>query len=132
MERDIVQFVAFNDYKDNPLELAQETLEEIPKQLVSYMVSKNILPKRELLTNPKNFSFFEAQRIEFTKLWIGLGFTDEKIQEMLSKGLPEFSADLFKIHAFNPYFRNTLVQAPPKPESCTSNENFVLDGKSAG
>ena len=31
MERDIVQFVPFLQYKDNPLKLAEETLNEVPK-----------------------------------------------------------------------------------------------------
>ena len=32
-ERDIVQFVEFDQFKDNPKLLAQETLEEIPGQV---------------------------------------------------------------------------------------------------
>ena len=36
MERDIVQFVPFLEFKDNPLMLAKETLNEVPKQLLSY------------------------------------------------------------------------------------------------
>jgi hypothetical protein len=30
MERDIVQFVPFRDFKNNPARLARETLEEVP------------------------------------------------------------------------------------------------------
>ena len=30
MERDIVQFVPFREFKDNPTRLARETLEEVP------------------------------------------------------------------------------------------------------
>ena len=45
MERDIVQFVPFRDLKDNPLMLAKETLEEVPKQLISYFESKAIIPQ---------------------------------------------------------------------------------------
>jgi len=36
MERDIVQFVPFRDFKNNPVQLAKETLEEVPNQLLSY------------------------------------------------------------------------------------------------
>ena len=36
MDRDIVQFVPFLEFKDNPLMLAKETLNEVPKQLLSY------------------------------------------------------------------------------------------------
>ena len=31
MERDIVQFVPFQEFKDNPVMLAKETLEEVPR-----------------------------------------------------------------------------------------------------
>lgn len=34
--RDIVQFVPFAKYKDNPMELAKVTLGELPKQLVDF------------------------------------------------------------------------------------------------
>ncbi len=110
MERDIVQFVSFRDYKHNPLELAKQTLEEIPRQLVSYMNSKGIPPKREILANMQNFSFSEAQKSHFAQTLLGMGFHDEKIQEILGKGLPELSTDLYKIHAFNPYFKNFLSE----------------------
>ena len=43
-QRDIVQFVPFNKYSDKPQLLAQETLAEIPKQVVSYMAMKGISP----------------------------------------------------------------------------------------
>jgi len=111
MERDIVQFVAFNNYKNDPLELAKQTLEEIPRQLVSYMSSKGISPRRELLVNMNNYSFFEAQRMAFIQNLRVMGFVDEKIQEILNKGLPQNDLELFKIHAFNPYFRNPLAEA---------------------
>lgn len=111
MERDIVQFVAFNEYKNDPTELAKQTLEEIPRQLVSYMTSKGISPRRELLVNMNNYDFFEAQKMAFIQELHAMGFTDEKIQEILGKGLPENNAELFKIHAFNPYFRNPLSEA---------------------
>ena len=110
MERDIVQFVPFREYKDSPMELAKQTLEEIPKQLVSYMNSKGIAPKREFLENMQNFNFYEAEKTAFVPALLGMGYADEKIQEILGKGLPEQNADLFKTLAFNPYFRNGLAE----------------------
>ena len=47
-QRDIVQFVAFNEYLkyDNQLghHLAKDLLAKVPKQLVSFMKSKDISP----------------------------------------------------------------------------------------
>lgn len=45
MERDIVQFVPFREFKDNPVMLAKQTLEEVPNQLVGYFQSKKIQPR---------------------------------------------------------------------------------------
>ena len=111
MERDIVQFVAFNNYKNDPIELAKQTLEEVPRQLVSYMSSKGISPQRELLINMNNYSFFEAQKAAYVQSLMGMGFSQEKIDQILSIGIPENSINLFKVHAFNPYFRNPLAEA---------------------
>lgn len=41
-ERDIVQFVPYDKYKDNPRLLAEQILEEIPTQVVQYYNNKNI------------------------------------------------------------------------------------------
>ena len=44
MERDIVQFVPFSNFKSNTEELARQVLFEVPEQLLSYMEKKNIKP----------------------------------------------------------------------------------------
>jgi len=44
MNRDIVQFVPFKKYMNNPIELAKQTLAELPRQFVDYMVSHGIPP----------------------------------------------------------------------------------------
>ena len=43
-KRDLVQFVKFNKFKNNPTKLAEEVLEEVPKQLIEYYAMKNIDP----------------------------------------------------------------------------------------
>merc|ERR1712190_60862 len=45
MERDIVQFVPFNDFKDRSyMELAMCTLDEIPREVVNYFEKKGVKP----------------------------------------------------------------------------------------
>lgn len=44
MAADIVQFVPYNDFKNNPHMLAKETLMEVPTQLLNYMRKHNIAP----------------------------------------------------------------------------------------
>ena len=46
-DRDLVQFVPFNNYKNDPPKLAEQVLEEIPRQVVEYYQHKGIKPKDE-------------------------------------------------------------------------------------
>ncbi|KAG2378434.1 hypothetical protein C9374_008073 [Naegleria lovaniensis] len=49
MSRDIVQFVPFNNFKNaHPSVLAQQVLQEVPNQFLSYMKQHNILPKNPI------------------------------------------------------------------------------------
>ena len=42
--RDVVQFVPYNKYRNNPNELTAQVLEEIPKQIVDYYTMNRIYP----------------------------------------------------------------------------------------
>ena len=44
-DRDLVQFVPFNDYKMDPPKLAEQVLEEVPRQIVEYYQHQGIPPK---------------------------------------------------------------------------------------
>jgi len=44
MAADIVQFVPFREFMNNPMMLAKETLQEIPNQLVNFFRMKGISP----------------------------------------------------------------------------------------
>lgn len=57
--RDIVQFVPFNNFKDRPARLAEETLAEIPKQLTEFMAYKSIRPNPKVVVND-NFVYGES------------------------------------------------------------------------
>ena len=43
-DRDLVQFVPYNQFKNNPQQLAEQVLEEIPRQVVEYFQHKGIEP----------------------------------------------------------------------------------------
>ena len=43
--RDLVQFVPFNKFRHNPVELAEQVLEEVPRQIVEYYTMNNIYPE---------------------------------------------------------------------------------------
>ena len=44
--RDAVQFVPFNKYRNNPEELNNQVLEEIPRQIVEYYTMNKIYPSK--------------------------------------------------------------------------------------
>jgi hypothetical protein len=46
-DRDLVQFVPFNNFKNNPQKLAEQVLEEIPRQVVEYYQHNHIEPKED-------------------------------------------------------------------------------------
>ena len=52
--RDLVQFVPFNKYKNDPIKLAEEVLEEIPRQIVEYYQHQNISPKKPVVNISSN------------------------------------------------------------------------------
>jgi hypothetical protein len=53
-DRDLVQFVPFNSYKNDPPKLAEQVLEEIPRQVVEYYQHKGIPPKDDDEEEAKN------------------------------------------------------------------------------
>ena len=53
-DRDLVQFVPFNDYKNDPQKLAEQVLEEIPRQIVEYYQHRKIQPIDEDGDNSSN------------------------------------------------------------------------------
>ena len=47
-DRDLVQFVPFNQFKNDPTKLAEQVLEEIPRQVVEYYQHKGIKPQDDI------------------------------------------------------------------------------------
>eukprot|EP00826_Nyctotherus_ovalis_P039150 TRINITY_DN3738_c0_g3_i9.p1 TRINITY_DN3738_c0_g3~~TRINITY_DN3738_c0_g3_i9.p1 ORF type:complete len:552 (+),score=115.99 TRINITY_DN3738_c0_g3_i9:240-1895(+) len=99
MERDIVQFVPFAEYKHDPVRLAKETLEEVPRQLLSYMKSKNIPPIREKLQNNNAASFFDWEREQFSDLLRGKGHPRAQIDATINAGIAEATESLFQVRS---------------------------------
>ena len=45
-ERDIVQFVPFDQFRSNPVRLREETLKELPDQITQFYSKRGILPQK--------------------------------------------------------------------------------------
>ena len=58
--RDIVQFVHFNKYRNNPDMLAEKVLEEIPRQLIEYYSMNSLYPNNLKISKKLNDSSFKA------------------------------------------------------------------------
>ena len=55
--RDLVQFVPFNKYKNDPNELVAQVLEEIPRQIMEYFTMNNIYPHNLAISQFNKFNF---------------------------------------------------------------------------
>ena len=66
-KRDLVQFVKFNKFKNNPTKLAEEVLEEVPKQLIEYYAMKNIDPN-SLADKLNPYTYTKEQSINQTNI----------------------------------------------------------------
>ena len=48
-DRDLVQFVPFKDFKNDGQKLAEQVLEEVPRQIVEYYQHQNIPPGEPIM-----------------------------------------------------------------------------------
>ena len=64
--RDLVQFVPFNRYRSNPTELAEQVLEEVPRQIIEYYTMNNIYPENLPMARLNNGSMLNnSQQIAY-------------------------------------------------------------------
>eukprot|EP00934_Nitzschia_sp_Nitz4_P006123 Nitzschia sp. Nitz4//scaffold178_size73299//8161//9852//NITZ4_005691-RA/size73299-processed-gene-0.17-mRNA-1//1//CDS//3329539098//6113//frame0 len=73
-KRDIVQFVPFNDYCRDPVDLSSATLAEIPQQMVGYFQSKGIQPSAMVEVEEGDIVVEEEEEID-----LSLDFGEEEI-----------------------------------------------------
>lgn len=94
MDSDIVQFVPFAEFKDDPRQLAKETLEEVPRQFLQYMERNKIVPSQVLeeekrkiksqLTKSKSIKSTNTEKKEAPDFFKGL--REKFVSEMLEMG----------------------------------------------
>lgn len=106
-ERDIVQFVPYRDFKDG-VQLTQEVLAEVPRQLTDYFKSKNIRPnprrhlneqqlkadqEKKAQAESQNVDFYQLEKEKMANLASGKGVSKAKALEILNqRGIPEANA----------------------------------------
>jgi hypothetical protein len=112
MEADIVQFVPFREFKNNPTQLAKETLEEVPGQLLNFMKKNNIVPmpateerrrqiqnklsmQRSLGGGERAEDFFTRRQETFTMKMSEMGMDVMQIKDFIEdKGLHEENPEI--------------------------------------
>jgi len=115
MSSDIVQFVPFSEFKNDPRLLAKEVLEEIPRQFLSYMERHGIKPsavheaeKRKIRAQLSRKSSMKSQAdaneapeffVELEEKFVNecteMGYDYTDIKDFIEdKGLPVMSHDL--------------------------------------
>ena len=127
MESDIVQFVPFREFRNNPTQLAKETLEEVPRQLLDFMRKNNIAPmpaneqKRRQVQQKlamqrataapgsQGDDFFSKRGEEFIAKMTQMGMDYNQIKDFIdNKGLYEENPEIILDHLNNPHYHNVL------------------------
>ena len=70
-DRDLVQFVLFNDCKNDPEKLAENVLEEVPRQVVEYF--QHIEKRKDILPEKAKFNFsieISNQKLDFDLIYL--------------------------------------------------------------
>ena len=65
--RDLVQFVPFNTYRNDPNELAAQVLEEIPRQIMEYYTMNNIYPNNLAMSQFNNNNAYANKNNTYNK-----------------------------------------------------------------
>eukprot|EP00525_Craspedostauros_australis_P007952 CAMPEP_0198114404 /NCGR_PEP_ID=MMETSP1442-20131203/5802_1 /TAXON_ID= /ORGANISM="Craspedostauros australis, Strain CCMP3328" /LENGTH=452 /DNA_ID=CAMNT_0043771709 /DNA_START=34 /DNA_END=1392 /DNA_ORIENTATION=+ len=73
-ERDIAQFVPFNEHCNSPADLSAATLQEIPEQLVSYFQKHDIQPRDQMTVEDEEIIIEPEDEID-----LSLDFGDQEI-----------------------------------------------------
>ena len=95
--RDLVQFVPFNKYKNNPTKLAEQVLEEVPRQIIEYYNMNNIYPsniqainqinnRQQIMNNMNNTNSINSMDLpSYTETYNNNDFDPNRIKEMSSQ-----------------------------------------------
>ena len=129
MSADIVQFVPYDEFKDNPHLLAKEVLDEIPGQLLNFMRRRNIAPyprtaeqrrliQQQLSMRPAAVGpgmippYFVQKREKFMQQLSQMGFEIFDMQDFLSnQGIWEAEVDTMMNVMNDPGYVNILKNA---------------------
>ncbi|CAG9323477.1 unnamed protein product [Blepharisma stoltei] len=109
--RDIVQFVPFSKFNDNPMTLAREVLFEVPNQFLSYMKMHDIKPNQPQVEESKyNKSYARTQ----TSKVLSSRSNNSSTSSLLEKMKSQFINDLSQIG----YSRHNILEVIDKGISC--------------
>ena len=143
MAADIVQFVPFRDFHNNPMMLAKETLEEVPGQMLNYFRRRGIRPnpateaqKRALqqqLSQARSMGgnqpvdkgdFWSQKREEFLMQMQQQGYDLFEMQDFIQqRGMWSLDPYVLTDNLRNPAFVNPLF-VPPSMQQQPQQVNY--------
>lgn len=90
-ERDNVQFVEFNKYKNSPHLLARETLAELPAQMLQYYRKRGITPYslKSMYVDMEARDYFSAKGMEYIQKSDQMYFPEDFLSGIVNEGLPD-------------------------------------------
>ena len=137
MAADIVQFVPYNDFKNNPHMLAKETLMEVPSQLLNWMRKHNVNPyprseeERRRIQQQMTMGasgqmgagqiprYFGEKKEQFMQQCQQMGFDLYQVQDwLMTRGICEAQQNIVIDQINNPQYMNVLRPAvmPGQPQ----------------
>ena len=110
--RDLVQFVPFNKFRDDPNELAAQVLEEVPRQIMEYYTMNNIYPD--------NLAMFQLNKSKF-----GMGGNNINVYENTDNTYKNFLNGNFNTYKSYINFNNNGHQNNLMNLSIKQNPSFT-------
>ena len=128
-QRDIVQFVPFNKFRNSPIHaLARETLEEIPREVVDYFKARNVPPSvnRDASTD-EHTTALERAKDNFVSMVSNMkGFDEFEIHRIINEDrLPAADCSYF-VDVAKHASRGVNVLTQPRPVSASGADPLNL------
>lgn len=100
-DRDIVQFVSFKEFKNDPQRLAKEILAEVPRQMTDYFIHKGIMPNPKLLQDRAAVAIRNKMKNQMANMMkVSSDFFSMRKNEIVQKCQQQMGFDPNQLNAF--------------------------------
>ena len=127
--RDLVQFVPYNKFRNDPNELAAQVLEEVPRQIMEYYTMNNIYPYNLAKSQINKFGFNNNSNMGLNNQSIsnfpmgGSNYYENNNNNYVDY-LKKYKNDTYKNHLNNSKFSNSGINKSRMTSSQNNNSNY--------